>query len=344
MTAAALPVFRAAATRHRYSQVYVVPVVLGSPISIDLNRVGYLSELRYHLFGTVTVSAAAAASDPDATSNYFPSIVIRSPQGDTPHSFSMRSILDWNYRLFPGVSPFTDPNFANFNPNATGAQAVDIRFIQSLSLNDNMNFETGMLMRQVSNNNFQLGLTVAQAGDLVGTGGSAISGTSLTLEIEEVYYEAVNPAVVTPPDFHTVVRLREYPWNNMASGGDNYNPYQPGPTVLDAMMRVMSNGVGDHADVARIKLYANKQTYIDNRTGDDIRAENYRHLGKALRAGVFHLDYFDDRGIVNQTSARDFLNTNDAAQLDFVLQTKSTFNATNSSMVALFRELVTLGV
>lgn len=335
--------FRAAAARHRFSQVYVRPIVIGAPIDIDLNRVGYLCALKCHIYGTVTVGTAGTVTDGDAGNNYFPNISISSPQGDSPHAYSLRSLIDYNYRLHPGTSPLSDPSYAGINFGSATMQNVDMRFEIPVTLNDNLNFDTGMLMRQVSNNNFKLHLQAFTQADLIGAGSAAISASNLTIEIEELFYEAVNPAVVTPPDFHTIVRLREYAWNNLSTG-DNFETYQPGPTLLDAIMRVQGNSVGDTANVNRIRLYANKQTNIDDRTGADIRSENYQHLGKAMRAGVFHLDYFDDVGIVNQSKGRDFLNTNDAAQLDFVFNLASGFNTTNSKIVALFRELVTLGV
>ncbi len=334
--------FRAAAARHRISQVYTRPFVLGGIATIDLNRIGYLSELRININGTVTVAGtAAAASNPDATINYFPSIQIRSPQGDAPDSFSAKSLFDWNYRLFKVVSPASDPSFNNYNPTTLGAQPVNINYVLPLSLNDNLSFDTGMIMRNTPNNIFQLQLRFAASGDLQGTSTAIISATNLNVTVEEIYYDAVNPAVVIAPDFSTVVRLRESVYQNLAIG-NNYIPYIPGPVLLEAMHIVNCNGVGDNVDVSRFQLVLNRTTYMDDRTSADIRAENYRVYAKAFRAGIHFFDYFDDSGEANVTRARDFINTQDASQVEFILNLAATANTANSNVTTMYRELVTL--
>jgi hypothetical protein len=196
-------------------------------------------------------------------------------------------------------------------------------------------------MRNTPNNIFQLQLRFAASSDLQGTSTATIGAANLMVTIEEIYYDAVNPAVVIAPDFSTVVRLRESTFQNLAIG-NNYIPYIPGPVLLEAMHIVNCNGVGDNVDVGRLQLLLNRTTYMDDRTSADIRAENYRNYAKAFRAGIHFFDYFDDCGECNVTRARDFISTQDASQVEFVLNLLGTANTANSNVVSMYRELVTL--
>jgi hypothetical protein len=364
-SSANLPPFRAAAARHR-NLAYTRPWPgMGQPLFQTLNRQGYLAALRFNLNLTVVPTVVAAGGDvPDADTlnNFFPLIALKSPQGDYLWSASMRSFLDFNYRLRYGIKPVSDtitsgdidPTYVAINPASAASQVTNINFEIPISLNWGLNFETGLLMRQLANNDFTLQLNAANFTDLatgpaVGTaahiffGAPAITGN---IFIEEEWYEAVNPNVVMPPDFHAIIKLRDQLYGGLVAGGDNVIPYATGPTLLDIISRVTSNNAADAtaSDVNYIKVVANKQTEIENRRGADIRRDNFLQLGKAMRLGIYHLDFFDDSDICNQTRARDFINSNMASQLDQVVNLVAAFNVTSSSVISFFRELVTLGV
>ena len=89
-------------------------------------------------------------------------------------------------------------------------------------------------------------------------------------------------------------------------------------------------------------MLANKGNEIDNRTGNRLAYDQNQHLGKSLRAGVYHEDFFDDSDAVNETTARDFINSNLAAQLDFFLQYAGTPSGTINQVQSFYREIVTL--
>ena len=361
-----LPTFRQAAAKHKNGNAYQRTYVAGQPNYIPLNRQGYLNRLFINFNGTVTVGTAQVAGDiPDQGSliNFFPVMAIKSPQGDYIHSYTARSLFEFDHRLHPATVPgnapnFTqsgiqDPTFAGINPALATAQAVNVNYEMPIALNDGLNFDTGLLMRQVANNDFTLQLTAAQASDLYGpantlsgTGGHfTISSIVGTIYIEEEWYEAVNPNQVQAPDFHSIIKLRDQIYAPLVIG-DNYIPYSLGPTLLDIMHRVVLNNTGDTTNgvaLNYIKVLINKQVEIENRRGADVVRDNFYHLIKRLPQGVFHLDFFDDSNEVNVTRARDFINSNLASQLDSVINVSSGTTLNNPYVSTTYRELVTLG-
>ena len=358
-----LPPFRSAATRHRNIS-YTRSWTTGQPIYINLNRQGYLAALRFNLALTVTASTAAASGDlpdPDVLTNFFPLIALKSPQGDYLVSVSSRDLLDFNFRLRYALqncyttqsgtasthtqTGILDPSFVGINPASTSAQSINVNFELPISLNDGLNFETGLLMRQLASNDFQLQLNCAALSDLgnVGTSGHwTISTITGTVYIEEVWYEAVNPNAVTPPDFAAIIKLRNSTFGPCVIG-DNFVPYSTGPTLLDAIHRVQDGTAASTTNVNYLKMLANRQTEIENRRSADIQRDNFWKLGKNMRNGIYHIDFFDDSDVCNQSRARDFINSNMAAQLDTVVNTLAAFTTAGSAIYSFYRELVTLG-
>lgn len=360
-----LPPFRAAAARHKNGNAYTRAWTTGQPIYITLNRQGYLNRMFLNAALVVTVGTVDAGTDlPDygTLNNFFPTIAIKSPQGDYIHSYSSRSLLNFNHRLHPATVPvtikgitntgITDPTFAGINVASATAQNININYEIPIGLNDGLNFDTGMLMRQVANNDFTLQLNCANFTDLYGLSATAgtvghFTITSITgsIFIEEEWYEAVNPQLVIPPDFHSIVKLRDQQFGPLVLG-DNYIPYSLGPTLLDNLLMINTNNGADSSNGANfntIKMLVNKQVEIENRRGVDVRRDNFYHLIKALQPGVFHLDFFDDSDEVNVTRARDFINSNLASQLDTVINIATGTTLNNPVVVSMYRELVTLG-
>lgn len=366
MSNAQLPQFRAAASRHRNGNSYARTWTTGQPIFITLNRQGYLNWMRGTLDLSVTVGTVDAGTDVVDTAtlyNFLPLIAIKSPQGDYIHSYSLLNLLDFNNRLFPTINPYvpSGQTLAGVNnPFAVGilkssatVQTIHVDFIIPIGLNLGLNFDTGMIMRQIANNDFVLQVNCANFTDLYGpnntlsgTGGHfTITAISGTFNAEEIWYEAVNPNLVTPPSFNTIVKLRSQQYGPLVIG-DNYIPYSLGPTLLDQMLRITTNLQGDTsvgANFPYIKFLANKQVEIENRRGQDVIYDNFFELQKRLPAGVFHMNFFDDRDVVNQTSARDFINTNLASQLDTVVNVANGTTLAGSSVQTMYRELVSLG-
>ncbi len=362
----ALPAFRQAAARHKNGNAYQKAFTQGAPIYQPLNRQGYLNRLWINFNGTVTVTTVNAGSDVVDTAsliNFFPVMAIKSPQGDYIHSYSSRSLFEWDFRMHPGTVPgqpsgqtlagIVDPTFVGINTLSATAQTVNINYEMPIGLNDGLNFDTGMLMRQVANNDFTLQLTCAGPSDLYGpnnvlsgqAGHFIISSITGTIYIEEEWYEAVNPQQVQAPDFHSIIKLRDQLYAPLVIG-DNYIPYSLGPTLLDVMHRVTLNNQGDTSggtSINYIKVLINKQVEIENRRGPDVRRDNFYHLIKSLPNGLFHLDFFDDSNEVNVTRARDFINSNLASQLDTVINIASGTTLNNPSVNTMYRELVTLG-
>lgn len=331
------------AARHKNVHT-TIAFVSGTTLTIPLRKNGYASAFRINVNGTVTPSlAAGTAQDPDALVNLLPFIGIKSAQGAYLHSYSMRDLFDYNYRLHNVVSPASDPTFANFAIGTAAAQPVNINLEIPLSLNSDLNVETGMVLRQIPNSEFYMELRCAVPGDLVGSGTGTISAFSLTITIEELWFEAVG-ADTQAPAFNTAVRLRSQTFSPINSGGATEFKYPVQPTILDAMHRIVDGGVASLTNHQTLGLVANHQNQVELRRTPDIRAENYRQYGKTFRNGILLQDFTDDSGVPNSTRSRDFINSQAAAELNFVHQTASAFNSTNSSAQIILRELVPLGV
>jgi hypothetical protein len=352
-----LPSFRSAAARHRNTN-YVVNFTQGLPIQIPLNRQGYLAELRIKFEGTVTTSAGGTVNDPYASTNLFPSISIRSPQGDYLVSLSARSLFNFQHRFQPSIieaAPhavgqigLVRPDAFQFDPTIAAAQTVDIAYQIPLSLNLGQNFETGLVLAQIANNDFYLQLNCANPSDLLGGGGTAvISSITGTVYIEQIWFELVDPQQVQAPDIHSIARLRDSIFSPLVIG-DNYVSYQLGPVMMDAMHLIIDGATpqGDTSNGVNfnyLKLLANRQIEIENRRGRDVFRDNFYELQKQLPHGVFLLNFMDDYSEVNVTRARDFINSNLAAQLDTVINVAAGTVVAGSSVTSIYRELITLG-
>lgn len=319
---------------------------IGQTIYRPLRRSGYLAALKINVNGQIGVTTGTQ-TDADDITNILPFIGIKSPQGTYLVSTSSRALFAFNYRLWKGVSPAGDPSYAPVNAGATSTQTINYNFYLPISLNAGLNVETGLLMRQISNNDFMLEMRCATSADLAGAGTLAIAaaGTGLTVTVEEVWFEAVNENVATPPRFNTFVRLREQlALAPLVAGNQNVVNYPVGPVLLDAQIRTVENAVAAHANIASIGLLANFNNQLQQRNGDQIRYDNYVDYGKAFPTGTFLVQFVDDGASANESRMRDIVNSAAAAQLDFVINTKSGFNATNSSVKVLYRELVPLAV
>ena len=346
--------FRQAAARHRTRAYTLTFTSSGQTVQQVLNRSGYLAAFRCHLTASIVVGTAAVTwTATGLKENYFPLVSLRSPQGDYLHSYSLRELIDFQYRMYrSAVQPSANPRYATWSPTSATTQAIDITFVIPISLNLGANFQTGLLMRQIANNDFILSFTLANPADIgSGIGTLVVTSTATaalpaTLVIEEEWYELVNPAKVVPPPLNLIVRHRNQKTGPLVIG-DYTQPYSVGPTLLDGLFRVADGG--DTAtelvltNVNFTRVLANKQTEIDNQNIRDLQDQFFRWFGKDARGGVYLHNYFDDMEGCNETRARDFINTARAAQLDFIINTAAAFTTANSYLMMFFRELETLG-
>ncbi len=353
-TQQALPTFRAAAARHRNTS-YTYTFTQGIPLQIPLNRQGYLSALRIKFEGTVTVGTAGTVGDPYSIYNIFPSMSLRSPQGDYLISLSSRSLFNFQHRFRTAAieavptgqtqAGIVRPGSAVWNPASATAQPVDYTFEIPIAMNIGQNFETGLLLAQIANNDFYLQLNCAGLTDMTSGGTVVVSSIAGTVYIEQIWFELVDPTQVQAPDIHTICRLRDSIYAPLVIG-DNYISYQLGPVLMDQMLLLQTNVAGDTSAGANfnyIKLLANRQIELENRRGKDIYRDQFYDLVKQLPPGVFLLNFMDDYDIPNVTRARDFINSNLAAQLDTVVNIATGTTLSTPQATSVYRELITLG-
>lgn len=338
--------FRTAAARHRKSSIYTIPWVTGGRTSQGLNNVGYLNALQIVAQLSIVVGTGGTVSDAAAQLNFLPTIGLRSPAGEQIWSWSSRELYDYNYRYFPVVTPQTDPSFANWTPGTAATYPIVLRWLAPVALNDGSGFDLGMLMRQISNNQYYLDLQFAANSDLVGTGTSVITSITGNIVVEEVFYDAIaanaDPPVI-PPDFSHFIRMRGIQSNALVNG-QNVLQYAVGPVIVDNLLRVINNSIADASAIANtsfVQLQSDSSTEIDNRTGQRLAYDTTMHLGKAMRPGVFLEDYCDDVDKVNATMGRDFINSNLAAQLQYNYQYTGTPTGT-SFIQQTYREIIGL--
>lgn len=336
--------FREAAARHRFSLQYSIPWATGARVTVPLNNIGYLNELQILFNLTVTVGTAGTVTDAvQAKTNYLPYLALRSPQGAQIWSTNSRDIDAFNFRLWKNRSAASDPSYATWSPGSATAQSVIYRLRIPVAMNDDYNFDLGLLMRQISNNQFFLDMQFATFANLIGTGSVVITSIAGTVVVEEIYYDAVVAGSnVQPPNFSQFIRLRSLQSNALVQGQNDVR-YDTGPIMTDAMHLFVNNSSADGSipNLSYINFVANKGNSIDNRTGQRIAYDNAMHLGQALPAGWYHEDFNDDNEMVNATRARDFINSALAAQLDFLAQYGGTPSGT-SYIESLYREIVTL--
>jgi len=337
------PSFRSVAARHRISQRYVAAFTSGAPIYVQLSPNGLLAKHRLNMNGTVTVGTTGSVTDSDQINAFFDRINLRSPQGTAIHSYQSRSLFDWDYRLHSFTSPASDPSYAIWAPGTSGAQAVNVNYEIDYNLDPGLNFEQGLIMRQLQGVFWTLELFCTSPGVLVGAGTCVVSSITGTVTIEEDYYEYQDPTTVAGLNFAVAVQLRDRTQQAIGSNGQNIIRYDPGPVLLDAVHRAVSNGVADHADVAYIALLLDTDTTVDQRTSADLRRDFYQDYAKNARNGVLPFTFFDDTGIVNSSRGRDALDSNLAASLEWNVQTGSGWNSTNSGVTTFYRELITFG-
>lgn len=331
------------AARHKDS-FFQGAFAFGQPIRADFVKSGYKSQLRLNLNGTIGVTSGTV-TDADTQTNWFPIMGIKSSQGGYLHSYSMRDLIDFNNRMFIGSGPLLSPTFAGFAPGTTSTQNINITVVIPISINDGLNVETGLLNTQNGRNTFTLEIYCANVADLVGAGTCVLAAPNLTVELEEVYYDAVdNQPNVIPPKFNAIVKLRTESHANVPANSTFDVPYPVNPVLIDAIHRVVENGVAAHAHVNQIAMRTNFTQQIEWRYGTDIREENYRDLAKTPRNGTFWLNFCDDGSARNETRMRDWINSLAATQLDTLFYTTSAFNSTNSRVDSIYREVVPLAI
>lgn len=337
--------FKQEAAQHRESLVQSFDWSSGRKKTLRLDNVGYLNEGHLILDLTMDVTTTGTVTDADAAqSNFFPFIGLRSPQGEQVWSTNSRDIFDKNYMLDKAVNPTSDPSHAAWSPSTAGNQSLHLHLRIPVALNNKRNFDFGMLMRQISNNQFMLDLQMANPSDLVGSG-TCVVAISGTVTWEETYYDAVEEGSnVTPPNFAQYIRRRSQLEGNALVKGSNDVKYDCGPVLIDTFHRLINNGTADAtiSDLSYIQVKANKGNEIENRTGERMAYDQTMHLGQALRSGVYRNDYQDDTDNVNETTARDFINSNMASQLDFFIQFNGT-PAGTAQIESYYDEIVTLG-
>lgn len=372
MAQQAIP-FRAGACRHRKSNVYSIPWASGQRVMLPLNNVGYLAEIQIWLQLSMTISTTLAPTDAQALySNLLPFINLQTPQGEQVWTTNARDIYDFQYRLFygaqgllgqPSAAPANasqggpvvfDPSFQNLTALTAGTYPISLRYRIPVSFNDGDQFDMGLLMRQISNSQFYLTLQMAAITDLIGSGTGAFSAFTGNMIVEEIYYEAVAVnGPVNPPNFTNIVRLRSNQTSSLVNGNNDLR-YDQGPVLTDALIRPMNAGAVDTTaptnavqpgNLGYIQFLANLANEVDNRTGYRLRYDNAEHLGKVMRPGVVHEDFFDDTGggsAVNVTRMRDFINSNASSQLDFWVNYLGV-PGVNSYIAVFYREVVALG-
>lgn len=338
--------FKTEAALHRESLVQSFNWNSGKKQTLRLDNTGYFNEGHLILDLTVTVTGAGGTvTDNDvAQSNWFPYIGLRSPQGEQIWSASSRDFYDKNYMLDKAVNPTSDPSYAAWIPANAGAQNIHCHLRIPVALNLKRNFDFGMLMRQISNNQFMLDLLMANPSDLVGNG-TAVIAIAGTVTWEESYFDAIEEGSnIEPPNFAQYIRRRSQLEGNPLVKGSNDVKYDCGPVLIDCFHRLINNGVADGtiANVTSCLVKANKGNEIENRTGERLAYDQTMHLGQKLRNGVYRHDYQDDTDNVNETTARDFINSNLASQLDFYYTYAGT-PAGVAQIDSYYDEIVTLG-
>jgi hypothetical protein len=333
---------REAAARRKKSAVYAIAFNAGQPFNIPLRHVGYLSQLylKFTLAVIVTGNGGTVDDSQDAE-NYLLNMQLQSPSSNSPHVLDLKNLIAQNYRNRFGVNPRTAPGYATWTPGTGATYNVQVRTRWPIALRGR-NFATGMIPRN-SQQEWMLSGRFCTAADLVGTGTAAVTFGAGTLEVAEEWYDAMTGLNAIPPDFLVGTRLRQITKQGLGIGENQQVYPTPGPTLLDAMLHTYLAKTSDHVDIARIRLEADGEYPFDDRTGTDIRDDNFEELGQQLPTGWFLENMYDDTQVTGESLGRDQVDATLYSQLIFFITVANgaTLGASQKTDFV-FRELVDL--
>lgn len=306
-------------TRQRIQRIAGGALTLGTPQTLEVPRVGFLSGILVTVRGDVTLAGGAM-------SDLGPWNLLRRLRLET--NLGATSIVDVsgygaflanNHRTLgvTGTGDTSDAAGRTYRFN-TGTDGVLLHYWVPVAMNDGANFSVGMLNLQAPE--IRVTLTLDPVADIatVHTGASA---PALSYELTYYYYEVPSPHLAKWPPL-ILHRTLEDSQPISTTGEQIYTVPRQG-TVLQLTHLVRLNGARNSADVGMIGLRFNKTDDVYRIPGIQHDFFYMHNHGRVPTTGEFMWDLFHADSVPNMGDMRDAVDSEQLSTFEAVLDIAS---------------------
>lgn len=223
-------------TRQRMQQFATVPIVIGSQVTTDLPRTGLVSGIILNFAAVMTLSGAGVFTYLGPW-GFLQRIVVNLNTGASQiFNCSGLGTRYVNARMIrSGIFP--DNNQLAGATSNIGANTVYFSFYIPIAMNDELQFENGLINLQAPEVRMSLDLTFANAGSNVVTNFTSITGS---VNLSYVYYELPNPhtTLYPPLALHRILEDQQA----ITQTGDQVYFFPLGGSLMQLTQFVVLNG------------------------------------------------------------------------------------------------------
>jgi hypothetical protein len=312
-------------TRQRIYSFGSAQIVLGNQVTTELPRVGFLAGIFLDVNAVVTLAGAGALATFGPWSLFKRiSVTMNTGQSSIYDTSGYGAFIVNENMLARSFNPLNAASFVA--PVAQGANTWRFGLFIPIAMNDEQQFNIGLINLQAPEIRCTLNLTFANAGAEFTTQFQTVTGT---VGLSYLYYEVPNPQMVAYPPLavHRILEDRQA----ITAVGDQTYVFPRGGTVLELAHVVTLNSIvttpGINAAVPDLidsmRLVLNKTDTVYNMPSGVVR--QWQLLNKANDVGHCYKWNFLD-GSISRMGEGDFRDTIDSEQLS-TLESILTVNA-----------------
>jgi hypothetical protein len=310
-----------------------------------INKVGYLTRIWLHLYGTVDSSGAIVAAK-DTPYSLIKRVKLNLNSGNSNIvDISGFGLFALNHFIASGFAPNdgggggngvtdSDNYFHDLN-NADETNNFSHWFEIPIAANAGEQFSAGALMMQAPELEAFLEVTFGSNSEY-GTNITAIAGT---LDVYIETYDVPNPQLVRlpPPTVHRLIEER-YPIN--AVGENKFDLKRQG-VLLQLLAITELNGSRNHVDIDRLELRLNETEELYKTDTELIRFLQRRNNGVGFPTGVLSFDFWHAHELVSMGDQRDSIDMEAIAltTLNVEVNSAATLGA-NNNQVRIIRRIL----
>lgn len=328
-------------SRQIWKKVAAIAFVDGqSPPDTKIGKAGYLGALRFRFVGAANVTVAGTAGTPKLQN------IIKNYQLTLSGNYQYRNIKGESLQVCHSLrapsgsnDPVTnDRAFLNYNPASATNQTISYPVKDNIALNQGVNADEFLLAAQARNYDIILSLTFETANNIrANTETVAFSGT---LYVEGLYQLDPDYSVFMAPDLTFVQQIvDDWSFTNVVVGDNviNINPIN-GPEYMQLLLGPVYNNaadvVGPTSATTNFVLRVNNGQDIFNIPAQDLAAENFEFLGRALPFGYYLFDFENDISLNNAMSPfrTRLVSTATLNSLELIVTVANGTTVTNSTM------------
>lgn len=306
-------------TRQRFQPFAAGALTMGSPVTAELPRVGFLAGILVQIRGDVTISGGAMTNQ--GPWNLLRRLQVETNIGATSiystsgfGNFLVNNGLARAYRADGDSDNQPGAGGTRIYQFATGTDGVLLNYFIPIAANDGAQFSVGLINLQAPEIRVTVNLDPAASIAAVHSGASA---DVLTYQMSYLFYEVPQPLDVRWPPL-ILHRLLEDVTPITNTGDTVYTVPRQG-TLLQLDQLVTLNGSRNSADVDRMSLRINK-------TDDVYRIPGMVHpwwytqrYSRLPTLGQFRWDFWHADDDPNRGDMRDAINTEAISTLDAII-------------------------